>query len=100
MFKNFHTPHTHRLTIVPWVLLDANEEESGLEPFQSDGDVSDGVQHYLGIQVLDQVTVETARRKRRTAEMIEDSIDDSKALHNRTMDHGLASQREGEVNSC
>ena len=57
---------SYRLTIVSWVLLDAYEEESGLEPFQSDRDISDGVQHYLSIQVLYQVSVQTARKKRRT----------------------------------
>ena len=51
------------------VLLDANEEKSGLEPLQSDGDVGDGVQHNLSVQVLDQVTVKTAGRKRKTAEI-------------------------------
>lgn len=48
-----------RLTVELGVLSDSDVEESGVEPFESNADISDGVQHYLCIEVLYQVMMET-----------------------------------------
>ena len=45
-------------TVVLGVLLDSDVEEGGVKPLKSNGDICYGVQHYLCIQVLDQVVVE------------------------------------------
>ena len=43
------------------VLLDSEIEEGGVQPVQGYGDVSDGVEHYLCIQVLYEVAMEAER---------------------------------------
>ena len=45
---------------MPRVLFDSYVEESGAEPLQCNGDVSDSVEDYLSIEVLNKVTMETA----------------------------------------
>lgn len=45
-----------------WVLLDSDIEEGRSQPLQGDGDISDGIQHNLSIQVFYQVPMKTAVR--------------------------------------
>ena len=59
--NNHNTSNTVRVgvacTVVSWVLVDSDVKEGGVKPVQCYADVSDGVQHYLGIEVLYQVVV-------------------------------------------
>ena len=48
-------------TVVLGVLLDSEIEEGGVEPVQSYGDVGDGVQHYLCIEMFYEVAMEAER---------------------------------------
>ena len=43
-----------------WVLHDSDVEERRLDPLQGHRHITDGVQHNLGIQVLNQMIMKTA----------------------------------------
>ena len=42
-----------------WVLHDADVKERRLDPLQCHRHVTDGIEHYLGIQVLNQMVMKT-----------------------------------------
>jgi len=49
--------NARRTTVVFGILVDSNIEKRGAQPLQRDGNVADGSEHDLRIQMLDQVLV-------------------------------------------
>jgi hypothetical protein len=49
------------VTIMFWIFHNPNVEEGGFEPSYSYGNICDRVQYHLGIDMLNQVLVETER---------------------------------------